>query len=130
MNAESAQRKWIDDARKLLGARKVKLHDVPTWLKKRLRAYRKRKHLLPLPASLLLENTDTGGVHGWLDHFGTVDHPRLGKVFVSEPYGLTDDGALSLAAYCKVLGLEWYVDANSWWYPGHTVRIVIYEHEK
>jgi hypothetical protein len=130
-----AQRKPSEDVRRLLKPGEVKLHKVPPWLTKRLHVYRKAHALSRLPSSLILEETipiiDSGR---WLDHWGTSNvgpfaccHKSLN--FVSEPYEFGAREAKTLDRFCGALGggLQWHVSSNTWWYPGHTVRITIHE---
>ena len=52
-----------------------------------------------------------------------------GVAFVSEPYErqITPDTLARLDAFTEKLGIEWHISANSWWYPGWTIRILFYE---
>lgn len=61
----------------------------------------------------------------WLDHWGSIN-TEYGTYFVSEPYGFTPSWAPSINRLCEFLGARWQVESNSWHYPGHTVRILIY----
>jgi len=72
----------------------------------------------------------------WLDHWGTSTENRFdccaeaGVCFVSEPYHFCGDTAKLLDALAKALDLTWHVLPNSYWYPGHTQRIVLHRREK
>jgi len=129
--AAARQRKLIDDARRLLKPGEVKLHKLPSWLAKRLRAYRKTHALVSVPSSMLLETLSSAD--RWLDHWGTSNvgpfsccHKALN--FVSEPYDFGAKTAQAIDQFCDALGaLEWHVSSNTWWYPGRTVRVTIHE---
>lgn len=124
----TATQREIDTAREILKPTPVRLHHVPRWLAKRLRVYQRTWGGRKSPTSghgLLDEARRKLAIPGhWLDHAGST---KIGgvEVFVSEPYGFTPDMARGLDQLSKDTGLEWWVESNSWWYPGHTVRIVI-----
>ncbi len=135
--AVDSQEQLIADARRLLKPGEVRLHKMPTWLNRRLVAYRKTQGLDRLPLSMLLGHTVPSicGPHsgGWVDHWGMSDGgpfaccgeaPNL----VSEPYGFGTETAKALDRFCEALGgLKWHVSSNSWWFPGSTVRIIVHE---
>jgi len=57
------------------------------------------------------------------------DHPRStyledGVVFVNEPYSLSNENILSMATAIKE-GYDVFIDGNSQYYPGKTVRVLI-----
>lgn len=119
--------KHIAEARALLRPSPVRPHHVPRWLATRLRSLRgrycDRQRGYSASAVLCEVVTATGG--GWLDHWGsttTGDRP----CFVSEPYRFTAQDAASLDQIAESTGLRWYLSANSWWYPGSTIRVVIF----
>ena len=130
------QERFIDDARRLLRPGEVKLHKRAAWLTERLIVYRRTHGLRVLPASMVLGDTASticGDRGEWLDHWGTCDIGPFacchkGLNFVSEPYGFGTEQAQALDRFCKALGgLDWHVSANTWWFPGNTVRITIHE---
>ena len=47
-----------------------------------------------------------------------------GEIFVNEPYGLSNEDILSMATAIKE-GYDIFVDGNSQYYPGKTVRVLI-----
>ena len=47
-----------------------------------------------------------------------------GEIFVNEPYGLTNEDILSMATAIKE-GYDIFIDGNSQYYPGKTVRVLI-----
>lgn len=68
-------------------------------------------------------NDIAGGLRSFLDHWGSTITEIGRRDFVSEPYMDHDRAAEFANRVGGVLGCKWYVDANSWWYPGHTIRI-------
>jgi len=128
----------ILEARALLRPTPVNLHHIPRWFLQALRPFRKRfggRLESPFQGFENMRNALGGGQLGnaWLDHFGSTKLVRrhAGReritdetVFVSEPYGLTPGGTLALAELTRLTGIRWSVESNSWWYPGHTIRIV------
>lgn len=66
----------------------------------------------------------------WLDHWGstTLHDGRL--AFVSEPYHLTPFDIQQIDYVATAIKAQWWIDANSWWYPGRTIRVVIAEHRQ
>ena len=139
--AGAIHRKWIDDVRRFIRpACKVEPDKLPPWLVTRLRAWRKRNRLDPVPTALLLYDMQPdwtfGGGSSWLDHWGTSKAGPFkcchrGVNFVSEPYEFGPEKAALLNRFCEALGggLVWHVSSDSWWYPMHTVRITIHEQE-
>jgi len=47
-----------------------------------------------------------------------------GEIFVNEPYGLSNENILSMATAIKE-GYDIFIDGNSQYYPGKTVRVLI-----
>ena len=125
----------IEKVRYLLKPGEVKLGNIPPWLVRRLRAYRKTQELDILPVSMLLPQSvhDISSQSTWLDHWGTSTvgpFTCCGKrpVLVSEPYSFGKNDAADLDKFSHVLGgLDWHVSSNAYWYPGRTVRITIHE---
>jgi len=125
----------IAAARELLRPSPVRLHHVPRWFARKLRPLKGQLH--PRSARYLSGNSlfdeaacyiEYDGKFGnnWLDHWGTtVSHGR--PCFVSEPYHVTSSAMTNLDRICELTGLRWYLDPNSWWYPGWTQRIAIYD---
>jgi hypothetical protein len=62
----------------------------------------------------------------WLDHFGQT---KWGKqtAFVSEPYTIDRAMIDNIDDFCRLADVEWRLLADSWHFPGRTVRIVIFQ---
>lgn len=121
----------IATARWLLRPAPVRLHHVPNWLRRRiLRTLGCRDGLTKGPNVLMhaVSRTTKPSASSWLDHWGSSRQNDV-TVFVTEPYSVTEGCLQAVGAFCRVLHLEWYVSSNTWWFPGRTVRIVIYEPE-
>jgi len=62
-----------------------------------------------------------------------MDHQELfildngEPVYVSHPYYIDDDAFSYLTKFCELNGLHFDVDANSWYYPGFTVKLMIWK---
>jgi hypothetical protein len=124
------QDKEIREARKRLKPTRVKSRHVPAWLRSRLLKL-KREGKLPTARKwpnnyeLLMAAEKAAGCVHLFDHWGSTQ--RNGKiVLVSEPYGPCVKSVVKLADF---LGVECSIEANSWHYPGCTVRVVYYPHE-
>jgi hypothetical protein len=117
----------IETARKLLSPTPVRLHHVPKWF-----AVQARQLARKIGCRLPYEWTDDS-IHAlarrfatceetWMDHYGsTTIHGRM--AFVAEPYPVSAETIGKIAELARQLGLECFVSANSWWYPGWTIRI-------
>lgn len=70
--------------------------------------------------------TNAVGGREWLDHWGSSELPDGRVAFVSEPYRppYNDEIGERLRAAAAEIGCEFWVDENSWHYPGSTVRLV------
>lgn len=134
MKTIDQQTLWIEEARRLHQPTPVKQNHVPRWLRSRLleafREGRASKAWLPYRhctrgESLLWAladhlRTEYGG--SWLDHWGsTTMHGE--QVFVAEPY-LNPNHLENARRFADVLDLDFRIDANSWWYPGSTTRLI------
>lgn len=122
----SQTKQQIDAARLTLNPRPVKLHHIPQWFVRRLRVYRGR-HATTSSGLLRAMLQSVGDANHWLDHWGSSTSRDGRPAFVAEPYGFGPEVAGALDKLAAETGLEWSVESNSWWYPGHTVRIEIYE---
>ena len=117
----------IQARRRVMKPSEVDLHHVPNWFRRRLlKAYG-------------CSDRDTAGwavlCHArdandwtWLDHHGSTKWDGQ-PAFVSEPYGVTAKELQQVADMCERCGLFYRVSANSYWYPGSTIRILIFEPE-
>lgn len=108
----------------------VKHGRLPAWLKRRVRAGAGRRRLSgggwPPGDSFILSSL--GARYPWLDHWGIAS--RNGRdCFVSEPYGLTGHAARDVLEFCRVLKLEFDIDATSSHYPTRTLRITMWPTE-
>jgi hypothetical protein len=122
------QRQRIEAARRLLGPSAVELHKVPNWFR-----------LAYVRAFRLSHNGASGwnvidhlqrhlGRGGWLDHFGKGTY-RGRPAFISEPYGVDLADIEKIAELAAVLGCEYEINPNSFWFPGATTRIAFYQQE-
>ena len=111
--AGERQRATIEASRKLLKTSPVKLAHVPTWMKNAIRKVD--------PDHPLLVGTSQ---QGWLDHWGSISQAQM---FVSEPYtyNFHTSTILEIEAFCRRFGFTYAISANSWHYPGATIRIII-----
>lgn len=123
--AAAKQQEFFRRARELLKPSEVRLNHVPNWF--RLRLLKAFKHPWGNTGgdAILSHAVD---VHFrdpyWLDHWGSTDN---GKVFVSEPYNLSPENVAELDSFAKKLGVQWYISACSWWFPGQTIRVAFFE---
>jgi len=64
----------------------------------------------------------------WLDHTGSATWGK-GRAWVSEPYphAITAESMRQIQLVADLTNLHSGISANSWHYPGHTVRIVFWE---
>lgn len=128
--ARLIQNKFLADARLLLKPGEVESEKIPVWLSKRVTAFCREHKASDHSAFLRLHNavrmTAFDACSSWLDHWGYSKNTQGQYDFVSEPYAFFTREAKSVEAFCEALGgLCWYLSSNSWWYPGHTHRIVI-----
>jgi hypothetical protein len=70
------------------------------------------------------ESLTQGGREMGLDH--TILWQRDGKrtYLTSEPYYVSKEQLKELIAHCDAYGIDFQVDAESCYYPGHTVRFL------
>ena len=120
------QAEHIDAARKLLKPNPVAKGETPEWLQKILDDV-----YGGLPFSSVMKSC---GSHYRVDHWGTSkgdyrDCPD--DCFVMELYGVCTEELVATEKFCDRHNLSFYTHANSWHYPGKTIRIAIYQdHEK
>ena len=62
----------------------------------------------------------------WLDHWGQCSWGN-GMAFCSEPYSIGVEGLQSVQDLATAIGCEWSLSANSFHYPGWTIRIVFFQ---
>ena len=107
---------------------------LPKWIWKRVKAAIKSRKLpgvrQSLQSSWYAMQYALGECGGdWVDHLGSMD--QGGKTYiVSEPYQLSLSAHSQLDQFCQILGLEYRLSAMSWWNPGSTIRILIWEDDQ
>lgn len=68
----------------------------------------------------------------WVDHIGRAKPSEFAcchdhkEVFISETYNFGFDDAYEVERFCQKHNLVWHVSANSWHFPGRTIRIIIH----
>lgn len=118
----------IAEARRILEPTEVRLHRVPKWLRLLMLQKFGCRNRDTSGGGVLWNAVQTDSCGGWLDHWGST--MMCGKLcFVSEPYNVTAEKVADVDAFAARLGVQWSLSANSWWYPGHTVRIVLWPPE-
>ena len=125
--AQRTQDAFIHEARELLKPIPVGLPSVPNWLRlKMLKAFGCPDRATD-GHSVLWHAISKTARHGrWVDHFGSSE--LYGRpAFVSEPYDFSAGTAQDVSAFCDPMGLRWVVCSNSYWFPGRTIRIAIYD---
>jgi len=127
---KSEVQQQIDTAREILKPSPVRPNHIPRWFAQCLKPFRHKHDGTNMSFHRMREAV--GG--RWVDHYGStlIVRREFGRevrteqiCFVSEPYGFRPDDARYLDELAKRTGVLWSLEANSWWYPGHTVRIVI-----
>lgn len=123
------QRRQIQAARELLKPSEVRLHHVPRWLARRIRAKLGKSprsyHSAFDDVQRAAAATAANGSAYWLDHFGSTTFKGR-PAFVAEPY-LSADMIPDAIRFAELLGLTFDIRPNSWWYPGQTTRLVFQE---
>lgn len=99
---------------------------VPTWMRKRLLSLKAEGRIKAFSNS---NNQLLAGLlakipakYSWFDHDGTSIVDGC-EIFVNEPYHYY---AEPNQAFADLLDCELYVLANSWWYPGWTIRVAFW----
>lgn len=129
--AESQIDAISEQVRQLLQPTPVKYHHVPKWLRLRLlQSFGKGAGTTKGSSLLFIAHHETLVSTQWLDHDGSTTLIDGTRAYVSEPYDFNWAAAKAVQAFCERLGLNWVVEANSEWYPGRTLRIVITEPRK
>ena len=123
-DAGRMQMQFIDAARQLLQPSPVDLHHVPGWFRLVLLENYGCQHG-PTDGSTLLTTLAQTLEWRWVDHWGSTSYHGV-HAFVSEPYGLRAADLGAIAEMCRACNLEYIVSPNSWWYPSHTIRILIF----
>jgi hypothetical protein len=112
------------ELRDVLKPSPVKLHALPGWFRKRVRRRFDLRRVHYSIEQWLFTDVLT---RQWLDHWGQTELPCGRTAFVSEPYLPIDWPLESVSTLAAELGIQSFVTTNSWWYPGSTIRIVLYE---
>lgn len=124
-------KEWIEDARLVLKPLQVKLNHVPNWFRKAvIKAFPKQGISSGADVGLFLLNHAYR--HGWLDHWGSSNRILNGEpisVFVTEPYQIDHLDLLAVSGLADKLNCCYGVFANSWWFPGSTLRIEFWPKE-
>lgn len=63
-------------------------------------------------------------IHRGLDHKTLWQHSGKLRYLTSEPYHVSKDELRYLIEYCDMFGIDFQIDAESCYYPGHTIRIL------
>lgn len=125
--ARGAVDERIKSMRRLMEPSPVRTGHVPGWLGLALRRayYPGYSGVISNSAWYSLTYAQARlGTFSWLDHYGTSVIGGI-RCFVGEPYGFSSECAKQLCRIQSDTGLTWWVTANSWHYPGYTVRVVI-----
>ena len=122
-----SQETLIRKARELFEPSKVDIQRVPPWLRKRLIAALKAKSYTNVCATrhsggLLESAANATDDSMWLDHWGVTTMSSV-QYFVSEPYEYGFH-LRAIQQFVDMLTLEYRVLANSWHFPGRTIRIL------
>ena len=122
------QQERFRQLRKLLKPTEVRLHHVPNWFRRRLLKVFGCSHGYTGGWFVLdhARKQHFGDNARWLDHWGSTKY-RSGTAFVSEPYQVSPETVALLDSFAKRIGVDWHLSANSWWYPGWTIRILFCE---
>ena len=121
------QRDMLEERRRVLDPSKVDLHHMPNFFRRRLLKAYGCVHGIT-SGNAVLEHAQALNGWTWLDHHGSTSW-RGRQAFVSEPYHLTNEEHQQVAEMCERCGLEHHIDATSSWFPGWTIRILVYEPE-
>jgi hypothetical protein len=134
--ASVEQARRIEWSRQVLHTSSVELHKVPNWLRYKLMAANKRRGWQPaggrggvFQLQTFLSRSGLNST-GWCDHWGTAyEATGHGFDFVAEPY-LSPSHLSESFRFSIAIGVRAYVSANSWWYPGRTIRLGFYPYAK
>ena len=127
-----AQTEIIKRARKLLCPSEVKTGRIPRWMRTKLQALQRQGIINSCHKDFYLEDLkrvadgEQSPIRSWLDHWGWTDW-NFHECFVAEPYGLDEGAMKSIARFAELLDAEYCISANSWHYPGSTIRILFYK---
>lgn len=120
-DAGAETRAHIAAARDLLGPTPVRLDHVPRWFKKALHPYHRK---LEMTYQRVQHAFATIGHGHALDHWGSTTLGDGRVAFVSEPYDVDAAVLAGCERLADEVGCVFYLDPNSWWFPGRTIRLV------
>lgn len=122
--AARRQELLIESARDLLKPTPVRI-GLPNWFRRRLLAAYGCNHGLTSQWAVLDHLRETAKPSTWLDHVGTTTWHKQ-PCFVAEPYHLALAEVQSLARVAEDCGCQYKILANSWHFPGQTLRVLFY----
>jgi hypothetical protein len=118
----------IQQARELLRPTPVQVRSMPEWFAQRLRAA--YGHSDPQKALDSLTDRFAARREHLFDHAGTSIIPSRfvdPECYVAEPYGIDSATCILISRLCGDLGCYYEIDANSWHYPGRSIRVVFHQ---
>jgi hypothetical protein len=68
--------------------------------------------------------------HGYVDHAEIRQAADGSRYFISHPYGLDQSDLETLLRLCEANNLRCSIGASSWYFPGHTVVVVVQTQEQ
>ena len=117
----------IEAARELLQPSPVQVGVMPEWFASRLK--RAFGTLDPDKRDAISDRFAARREHVF-DHAGQSIIPDRfidPACFVCEPYGLDSATCILISRLCGDLGCYYLIDANSWHYPGKTIRVIFHQ---
>lgn len=111
----------IAEARRILRPSPVQLRKIPAWFKRAIRPLfgsAEERELLRIPRGFPVR----------LDHWGATTWNGR-PAFVTEVYDLNAEDLLNAQTFAERIGCCWRVSANSWHYPGQTIRLLFFQQE-
>lgn len=114
----------IDASRLLLAPSPVRSLHVPAWLRYAcLRVYGRSAWWGTCGPAVVQRAAVACGDSYWLDHFGSTIVGGI-QCFVAEPYPQSVDSLRAAERFANSIGADMTVSADSWWYPGATIRLL------
>ena len=127
-NLERRQNQRIDELRAIMKPSPVRLHHVPDWFRLVLLRHVGCRWGNTQGCAVLSHAQAALGLT-WMDHWGSTPF-RDTVAFVSEPYQLSRNEVESIDDLAKLIGCHWHICPNSWWYPGSTLRVLMFQEER
>ena len=126
------QSELIKAARELLEPTPLKKGKIPIWFSKKITKFAREHNIDNDLSSVCWYISEQLGINNpwWIDHWGAGRDDRYnntGICFISEPYGIGTDDLRLLDSLCDSMDISYYISANSYHFPGKTIRIVICE---